>query len=429
MEPLYSMSQRELDRLRALEAYAAGGLSQAELARRLSLSLRQVKRLIRAYRSSGLAGITSKRRGRPSNNRIDPALLARAIDLVREHYADFGPTFAAEKLAELHGITVKRERLRQAMIAAELHQPKRRRVRNVHPPRERRPQRGELVQGDGSPHDWFEGRGPHCSLLIFIDDATSAIGAGHFALHESTESYFALIAAYLRSHGKPCALYVDKLSVFKQSRAIHGEQLTQFARAMNELDIELICANSPQAKGRVERANRTLQNRLVKELRLAKINSIDEANAFLPTFLARFNQRFAVPPRCPTDAHRPLAAGDDLERILVSVEERVVSKNLTLKFNGVLYQISAPGRERRLQHRRVLVRERADVMTIELNGEPLEFRPVARDVTPVVDAKTLNATVDRARLGPRQPNPKKQRPIPANHPWHTPVRRAPNNLA
>jgi transposase len=427
MEPLYTMTAAELTRLEAVHALEAGA-STAEIAARLHLSVRQVKRLKRRYLQGGPAALGSQRRGKPSNNRVDPGLIDRAIARVRERYGDFGPTLASEKLLA-DGIAIKRERLRQAMIAAGIWEPARKKPRKLHPPRERRPQRGELVQGDGSPHAWFEKRGPRCSLLLLIDDATSFIGAGHFAPHESTEAYFELLGQYIKALGKPHALYVDKLSVFRANRVTHGrktEDATQFARAMRELDIELICANSPQAKGRVERANRTLQDRLVKELRLHDISDIASANAFLPAFLGEHNARFAVLPRCELDAHRPTPDARALELILSHTEERAVSKDLTIKFKSKLYQLDARDIQRRLQYQRVLVRELAGTMLVEYGGKPIAYTeiPTRRD-TPVVDAKTINSQVDRTRLGPRIPDPKKQRTVARSHPWKATVRRAP----
>jgi hypothetical protein len=254
-------------------------------------------------------------------------------------------------------------------------------------------------------------------LLLFVDDATSCIGAALFAPHESTEAYFQLMEQYLQSYGKPYALYVDKLSVFKVSRHQEIGDQTQFARAMNELDIELICANSPQAKGRVERANRTLQDRLVKELRLQNISSIADANAFLPQFLAGHNARFAIAPASDIDAHRPLGTSENLQRILVHTEERVVSPNLTVKFKGALFQLTAPGLERRIAHQRVWIRQLATGVSMEYRGQILTHQELPRAQRPVVDAKSLNAVIDRTRLGARTPNPQKQRILPPSHPW------------
>ncbi len=414
------MTTAELARLEALHRLAAGGISQRDVALELRLSVRQVKRLWRAYRQTGPTAVVSKRRGRPSNRRVPRDVLDAALERVRDRYPDFGPTFACEQLRERDGIVVRRETLRKAMIAAGLWEASRKHRPRPHPPRQRRARVGELVQGDGSPHDWFEGRAPRCSLLLYVDDATSRIGAGIFAAAESTNAYFALTRQYLLAYGKPLAFYVDKLSVFTTTRRNDGDDLTQFARAMQELDIEIICANSPQAKGRVERVNRTLQDRLVKELRLNNISSITDANAFLPGFIARYNQKFAVVPRAENDAHRALRIDEDLERILCRAETRVVSKNLTFKYNGTLFHIDEPAHERRLHHQHVLVREQRDgSITIEHRGSRLAFQACPLAQRPVVGAKDLNDTLDGTRLGPRIPDSKKQRPVPPNHPWRT----------
>jgi len=419
MEPLYTMSSSELTRLQAIQALEAGVTTLAEVADRLRLSIRQAKRLRRSYRDCGPAGLVSKRRGRASNNRVDPELLAAAIERVRERYVDFGPTLASEKLTA-DGMPIKRERLRQAMIAAGIWKPDLKRRRELHPPRERRPQRGELIQGDGSPHAWFEKRGPRCTLLLLIDDATTLIAAGYFAPSETTEAYFELMRAYIERYGKPFALYVDKHSVFRTTRltvAQDPKSPTQFARAMQELDIELICANSPQAKGRVERANRTLQDRLVKELRLYNICDIASANAFLPDYLNAHNERFAIQPRSEIDAHRPLQQTDDLHIILSHVEERVVSKDLTFKFQSKTYQLTPDSRERRMQHQHVLIRCINGEMIVQHRGSSVSFAEIFSFAQPVVDAKSINAQIDRSRLGPRLPDPKRQHIPPRTHPW------------
>jgi transposase len=419
MEPLYRMSSAEITRLEAMQALEAGALTLAEVADRLRISVRQAKRLRRRYRNEGPAGLISRRRGRPSNNRVDPARLTAAIERVRERYTDFGPTLASEKLAA-DGIPLKRERLRQAMIAAGLWTPDLKRRRELHPPRERRPQRGELIQGDGSPHAWFEKRGPRCSLLLLIDDATTTIGAGYFAPSETTEAYFEIMRCYIQQYGKPFALYVDKHSVFRTTRRTVSQDPkapTQFGRAMHELDIELLCANSPQAKGRVERANRTLQDRLVKELRLYGINDIASANAFLPEYLSRHNERFAIQPRSDTDAHRPLQATDNLQNILAHVEERAVSKDLTFKFQGKTYQLTPTSGEHRMQHQHVLIRQIKGEMTVQHRGLPIAFGELFSFAQPVVEAKSINEHIDRSRLGPRLPDPKKQRLPARTHPW------------
>ena len=424
MEPLYIMSKSELRRLEVVQNLESGQIRQGDAAARLGISVRQVKRLVRAFRALGPGAVVSKRRGQPSNNRTDPALVEAAIGLVRDRYFDFGPTLACEKLNEYDGISIKRERLRLAMIEAGLWSTKRRRRAKVHAPRDRRAQVGELVQGDGSPHDWFGGRGPRCSLLLFIDDATSAVGAALFTRAESTQSYFDLIEQYIELHGKPRALYVDKLAVFHTSQATSTNVDTQFGRAMRELDIELICANSPQAKGRVERANRTFQDRLAKELRIENVSSIIDANAFLPRFVAQYNRRFAVTPRSDINAHRPLELNENLQNILVQTVERKISKNLTLRHGGKQFQLVAPGNERRLQFQLATIRERNDAIIIEHRGVPINYIAIELQQRPAIDRKTINVLAeDRTRLGPRIPDSKRQTNKAPNHPWRTYVQR------
>jgi len=241
---------------------------------------------------------------------------------------------AAEKLAERHELVVSRETLRHWMAEAGLWRTKAQR-RQFHRPRLRRQCLGELIQIDGSEHPWFEDRGPACSLLVFVDDATGRLMALRFVVSESTFSYFEILAAYLRDHGRPLAFYSDKHSVFRVARkdAKGGQGMTQFGRALAELGIEILCANSSQAKGRVERANRTLQDRLVKELRLAGIDSMEAGNVFLRGFMDQFNERFAVMPTSSTDMHRPLTMPDGrLQDILCVRERRYVGRQLTLSY-------------------------------------------------------------------------------------------------
>ena len=267
--------------------------------------------------------------------------------LVRAHYPDFGPTLAAEMLALRHELQVSRETLRGWMTEAGLWLSRRQR-RSFHQPRLRREALGELVQIDGSEHRWFEDRADPCTLLVFIDDATGRLLQLRFVTSESAFAYFEALQGYLEAHGCPVAFYSDKHSVFRVARkeAKGGQGMTQFGRALAELNIEILCANSSQAKGRVERVNRTLQDRLVKELRMAKISDIAAANAFLPGFIERFNARFAVAPACPNDRHRPLnIAPDRLRDILCHREQRYVGQQLTLSYE---------------RKRIILVRERDD---------------------------------------------------------------------
>ena len=419
MGDILPMSQRELSRLEVIQRVCRKTLTQRRAASLLALSVRQVKRLCRAYRREGAAALVSRRRGRPSNRRLRPEVVARARELLRERYHDFGPTFAREKLSEAHGLQLGVETVRQLMIADGLWRPRRARKAVIHQLRERRASYGELVQLDGSPHDWFEGRAPRCVLLNFVDDATSRLRHLRFVECESTFNYFAAVRAYISEHGKPRGFYADQLGVFRVNmpNPVSGTGLTQFGRAMKELDIGLLCAHSPQAKGRVERANQTLQNRLVKELRLRAISSAEEANAYLPEFIADYNGRFAVAPRSSEDAHRPLSVREDLGRILSWCETRVLSKNLTLSYSGRLYQIKTERAAYTMRGARVEVREtEAGEMSIEYRGRPLPFSLYVeqeREQARVVEPKQLDAALSRPGAGSKR----ERRGVALNHPW------------
>lgn len=329
------MSERELNRVEVLSQVTQGRMTATAAANVLGLSRRQVHGLLKRFQAQGPAAIRHKARGQASNNRIDPAVREFAVALVRESYVDFGPTLAAEKLEEDHGLKVSRETLRKWMQDAGLWLSRKQR-RTFHQPRLRRECHGELIQIDGSDHRWFEDRGPPCTLLVFIDDATSRLMHLEFVSSESTFSYFGALERYLKAHGRPVAFYSDKHTVFRvaQQGAKSGHGMTQFGRALNELNIEILCANSSQAKGRVERANRTLQDRLVKELRLAGISDMEAANVFLPAFIERYNARFAKAPRRPDDLHRTLNVEPDrLRDVLCLRDERYVGNQLAFSYD------------------------------------------------------------------------------------------------
>src|SRR6201996_9253698 len=332
------MSDRELQRLEVLQDLDRRRLTPAAAGQLLGLERRQVFRLLKAYRIEGPTGLISKRRGRRSNRRKPEALRRTVLTIVRQWYWDFGPTLGAEKLREDHGIVVGRETLRQWMIADGLWRDRKQRKR-VHQPRPRRECVGELVQVDGSEHWWFEDRGPQCTLLVFVDDATSRLMHLQFVESESTFAYFQAARAYLEAWGKPVALYSDKHGVFRVNHpgALGGDGMTQFGRALHALNIDIICANSSPAKGRVERANKTLQDRLVKELRLAGAATLAEGNTLLPAFIADYNARFAKAPANNKDLHRPLRAGDDLDDAFARKEERTLSPALTLQYDKVMF--------------------------------------------------------------------------------------------
>jgi len=341
METLLQMSRKEIDRLEVMQKLDGKQMSQKEAGRILQLSTRQVKRILRGYREHGAARLISKQRGRKSNNRLPEATKRKALDALKSKYQGFGPTLAQEKLVENEHLQLSIESVRQLMMAEGLWKARKVPKPVTHQLRERRACFGELIQIDGSPHDWFEGRAAPCSLLVFIDDASGRLVHLQFVQNESFFSYAQACDQYFRSYGKPVAFYSDKHGIFRVNQRSRGSSdvLTQFGRAMQELDIQSICANTPQAKGRVERVILTLQDRLPKEMRLLKISSWQDGNAYLPTFIQHFNQRFALPPRSSVDAHRPLTSQDDLDTILTWQEQRIVSKNLTVQFDKVVYQI------------------------------------------------------------------------------------------
>jgi hypothetical protein len=392
------MSARELDRLEVLRRVVDGPLSQVKAGELLGLTTRQVRRLCRALERSGPGGLASRRRGRPSNRRLSPELQARVIALVREHYADFGPMLAREKLFERHDLHVGRETLRKWMAAAGIWLPRRERVRRAHQFRHRRACRGELVQIDGCDHEWFEDRARRCALLVYVDDATGELMELRFVEAESAFDYFAATRSYLARHGRPAAFYSDKHSVFRVARgdsAGRSHGVTQFGRALAELNIDIICANSPQAKGRVERMNKTLQDRLVKELRLQGISSMADGNAFLPTFMADYNRRFRRAARDAHDAHRPLRGDEDLDHIFAWQENRRMSGNLTVHFKRRAYLVTPTRETLPLGGKTVRVHEWEDGR-VELHCEGSLMPYSIFDKNPIV---SQGAIVENKRLG------------------------------
>jgi transposase len=339
------MSRKERKRLEAFSRVKMGGMTLVEASELLGLSYRQAKRAWSRYLGEGDAGLVHRLRGRPPNRRSPEETKQQALALYRQEYADYGPTLAAECLEKEDGVKVSVTTLRRWLLQAGLleHRRKRRRHRRR---RTRREHLGELVQMDGSWHDWFEGRRGWATLMVMIDDATGMVTA-RFYEKESWASSSDSFQRYARRHGLPRGLYVDQHSIYRpEGEPTDAELLdncppeTQFGRAMRELDVELILARSPQAKGRVERMNGTLQDRLVKAMRRAKISDLEAANRFLDeTFLAEFNARFAVAAAGAEDAHRPLSAATDLSRIVSIQESRVVAKDWTLRWRNRVLQL------------------------------------------------------------------------------------------
>ena len=421
-----TLSHKELDRVSIIEQTINRVLTQTEAGRRLGISTRQVKRLVKRWREGGAEALASKHRGRVPNNKIKAEVKDHAIGLIRQHYHDFGPTFAHEKLVERHGFSHSVETLRQWMMSEGIWERKAQRAARVHQRRERRSTEGELVQIDGSPHDWFEGRAAACTLIVYIDDATGKLKAMRFFAAETTQAYMETTAVYLADHGRPVAFYSDRHGIFRVNTPGKEGELTQFTRALRTLDIEAIHAHTPQAKGRVERANGTLQDRLVKEMRLQNICSMEQANAFLPAFMADYNRRFAKPARDANNTHRPVLHNEAELALILSVHAtRKLSKNLTLQFKNREYQLQGYGNGYRLRGAAVTVCEGFDgAVTLLHGGRVLAYRVLASGEAPVplADEKSVHEVVDKARK--KQLGRPRYKP-PVDHPWRrSPIGRA-----
>jgi transposase len=390
------MSDREVRRVEVLNEVQSGRRTVTAAASVLGISERQAYRLLARYQENGGFGLVHKARGRTSNRSHNPGVRKFAVELVKTHYADFGPTLATEALAERHAIHVGRETLRRWMMADGMWLSRKQR-KIFHQPRLRRESYGELVQIDGSEHRWFEDRAEPCTLLVFVDDATSRLMQLRLVPSESTESYFAALRGYLHEHGCPVAFYSDKHSVFRVVRqdTKGGQGMTQFGRALSELNIEILCANSSQAKGRVERANRTLQDRLVKELRLADVSDMASGNAFLPAFMARYNERFAVPPTRTPDLHRPLRTTTlQLNDILCHREQRYVGAQLTFHYDRKQIILEQTDVAKGLEGQYVELFDYSDKpLEVRWRGHVLPYRVFSKDQrvshTAIVENKRL----------------------------------------
>jgi transposase len=382
------MSEREVRRIEVLTEVLLNQRTIASAAVLLSVSERQINRLLRKFREDGGAALIHKGRGQASNHRLSPDLRAHALELIRSKYADFGPTLAVEIPLDKHALKVGRETLRTGMVEDGIWLSRKQR-RSFHQPRLRRESYGELIQIDGSDHRWFEQRGEPCTLLVFIDDATSRLMQLRFVRSESTNSYFEALQGYLEAHGCPVAFYSDKHTVFRVGRqdAKGGSGMTQFGRALAELNIEILCANSSQAKGRVERANRTLQDRLVKELRMAGISSMEAGNVFLSGFVERFNERFAVLPAKTRELHRTLnLPASRLKDILCHREQRYLGQQIILERSDVADNLAG---------QYVELYDFADrPMEVRWKGHSLPYRVFSKD-----QRVSYTAIVENKRLG------------------------------
>lgn len=394
------MSSKERDRLDILGRVKRKELTVTGAAKLLEVSLRQARRLWKRYQAQGAEGLVHRLRGRASNRRFDVEFRQRVLKCHQEHYADFGPTFACEKLAEWNLVLcpdslVAILKVRHLWVRRRRHGKHRKR-------RERRACFGGLVQMDGSHHDWFVRRAGRCVLMVVIDDASNRTYA-RFYPAETTEAAFDVFGRWIRGHGLPRAVYVDRHGIYRDQE--HPEKPTQFGRAMKELGVTLIMAHSPQAKGRVERRNAVFQDRLVKELRLRNISDMGQANSFLEEkFLPELNRRWSVKARREADLHRPLSAGVILEEVLCVQEKRVVGRDWCVQWRNRWLQIGQEYEALNLPGRRVLLKQRSDGRVVmECQEQRLTYQ--------FFGSRPKAAKAKRAIFNNRIWKP------PATHPW------------
>jgi transposase len=399
------VSREELKRLHIIQRVFEKRVRQVEAARILFLSTRQIRRIIKRVRREGEAGISHRSRGRPSNRRFPQKIKAKAIKLYQQKYTGFGPTLAAEKLSEADKVTINHETLRQWLI--ESGDWKKNRKRRVHRQwRQRKQYFGEMIQIDGSHHNWLEGRGPTCVLLGYIDDATGTI-FGRFYRYEGTMPAMESFKRYIKKYGIPLSVYLDKHTTYRSTAKPSLEDelsdtkpLSEFERALQELGVEVIHAHSPQAKGRVERLFKTLQDRLIKEMRLRGIRTIEGANTFLEHYLSLYNKKFAIKPQEKEDLHRATPKGLKLDTVLCRKTERSLRNDFTIVHNKKLYQI-----EENVRVKKVVVEERIDgSMLITYKGARLRFQEIPEK--PIIQQKQLHIPTSKKKYIP-----------PPDHPW------------
>jgi DNA-binding transcriptional MerR regulator len=406
------MSDWEIDLVSLLDRHISGNLKLKEAAKKAGLSIRQIIRKKNAYLAYGKIGLISNKRNNTSNRAYSKELRDKVINLLKEERCiGFGPTFANEIVAKELSVRISTETLRQWMIKDKIWDSGSRHEKRVHQRRERREQFGELIQLDGSCDPWFEGRGPKCTLLLAIDDATSRLTAGRFEKSETTLGYFRLLESHIKKYGRPEALYSDKYCVFKVNQKGAIENVTQFTRAMKELNIEVICANSPQAKGRIERSFRTHQDRLIKLMSLEGISNIDDANKFLESYIIEHNKQYSIQPKNSNDAHEPLKPTHELKKILATQETRKISKNLEISFDNEIIQIEEfKGASSLIGRRCLVIVTMEKEMIIEQNGKTLKWKrynecqqPKVMSIKEIQEYRTEKSVTQRSNI--------------KNHPW------------
>lgn len=414
------MSQKELDRYEIIQKSIRRELTVPKAAELLYLSERQIFTLKAKVKEKGAAGLLHGNRGKPSNRRVPEKERQSIIRIIRNKYPDFGPTLASEKLAEIHGISHDPGTIQTIMEQEGLWKPKKRRKVIYRASRAPKDHYGEMEQFDGSYHDWFEGRAPSCCLLAAIDDATGTVPYASFTTDEGTLPVFRFWNAYFLKHGKPRTIYLDKLRTYFNNilPEYDEEALTQFQRAMEQLGVAPITAHSPQAKGRVERLFKTLQDRLVKELRLRGISDIQEANRFLQEeFLPWFNARYGREPSRKTNLHRKLIVQErmGLPSILSRHSERSVRGDFTLRFKNTWYQLEKKQAALVLPKDVVILEERMDgTLCISIRGKYLHYQVLP--ARPWERAKLSSAHSARIRSEKKTSGRKPYKPA-ADHPW------------
>lgn len=413
-QKLISMTERELTRLNIVKNLIAGAINGTDAAKQMSLSVRQTKRLKAKVIKYGDSGLIHGNRGSQGNRRLDEKIIKKVKQYLKEKYYNFGPTFASEKLDENHRIKINKETLRQIMAEMGLWRPKpRKKPKNKHFWRARKDNYGEMEQFDGSYDQWF-GDEETC-LLLSVDDATGKITCGWFDYNESTLAVFDFWWRYLEQNGLPLSIYLDKFSTYKvnhKNAADDQDLITQFQRAANQLGIKLITAHSPEAKGRIERMFKTLQDRLVKELRLAKITTMEEANKFLQEYIPKFNAKFAVVPARRKDLHKILSekTQEKLPQIFSIQSERRVNNDYTVMFKNNFYQLNDTQPTTVYKKDVVIVEEHLNGdVKINLNGRYLRYLKL-----PKRPEKEINVNLPAVT----QRKPTNWKP-PANHPWRT----------
>ena len=398
------MSDKEIQRLAVLQDVQNQRITQVRAAEILNLSTRQITRLLHKFSQDGISGLVHASRGQPGHRRHDDVMKSKCLSIISEHLLGFGPTLAHEKLASMFDLHIPVETVRRWMTANDLWIPRAKRQKRPYQPRYNRDCFGELIQIDGSYHDWFEGRAGKCCLLVYIDDATGKLLHLRFCQAETTFDYMLSTRAYIEQYGKPVAFYSDKHSVFRvNQKSSQNSQITQFGRILNELNIDIIFANSPQAKGRVERANRTLQDRLIKEMRLENISSIEEANAWLPCFIEQFNQKFGKCARNSKNLHRPLTESKaELDDIFTWQEPRKVTKSLTITYDKCVYILEANEFNQKLVGQYISFLEYPDgTVAIMHEGRKINYRIFNKlaelQQNEVVENKRLGAVIEHIK--------------------------------